>query len=1317
MSVRAVFMMKRKKAQGKAGMATGIYKRRRELSSKGSSSNEVSSRKVMSVAGIITANNVKTMRKIFARHNNRLDVIQFVGAMKACLDTHALHMDDIEFAMQMIELYKQIDINGDGILEWSEFTTFIVGVGKTLNMTHHGIMKRSSNYVSAHATVPETIGHDVVDKLLVLGPPANGIAVIYKGSHDLRIYGMPIRPDQHSLKCERTLRHHEQFSPHEVSYAVCIPEFDVIASCAVDKLNGSNTTYISFWGCYGKRIPPKLLTRIKTSFPIDRICWCSGVNTLYAAASEYSGYIYGWHIKPILIPKPNNNFEPSVEYVKRCTIHWHSEGITDMFTIVGNVDTMLVSASRDGTMCMWNTRTNIPFYSVVAHDTGIRRAVYFEKMDIVITIAYGSISYPKTLIPLVFDSSDDFEQIGKLHHDVYGHQYPLLNVGVQSGLKLEEPHIVSIDERGNIRTWNARTFDLLQAFVAQDELFPIDALAHDKTLHAAVCLKFEDVEALKADEEEDAKAKRIEADIRSLIVRGLYIPHAVPAVLVATNQIRSFEMRPVHAKHESLICAIYNSHSCTFLTCTLSTVQIWDAFTGTVLRQYDNEHLLGSSKMEINTCILDDREGKFIIGDTTGRILAFNYLNGAFLKELNPHEMPVSQLVYCKEDKIVISSSGDGRCFISDEFNNDGYILNQRKHVIYRDIGIDIHLEEQADGVDITCIAFSYHFNSILTLSRIAMSNMDDLRVINIWDFEYAKLEGMYDVCGIPNELILHESDRTDENDALYAITDLKFLENYPAFISTDSAGTICIYTLPTYKKPHGTCAAVLRRSTATSFTEQGSLGIMCSSISTAKDNVGGGIYLHAGEENGRVSLWHFTKEYLNSLNIYKSSEPTRQKSYSGHRSMKDQQFRLYAILPHEPTVFPLVSDMKPIRVWVAHRAPLSSLQYMPQSQALLVASLDGTASLWSPDGIVRVGIMDTDANKPKPPWRLNIDLTERRDNERKEAVKVLNGVRKLNEEFKREEIRRMSQLNLLNGINLKLIQPRKSPFRVAPIHPPKHRIGQLLLDNVGRKVRPILSPTISPTGSPPMSPKIRKSGCNHGKHPLFDSSIDEDDIQGESSILSRPQTSHSEAAKQIAINKTKNKWRHTIESRHKRERQRKGIKTPSQQRARRQRRNSLKSAGNLLRPLEHEYSFYEYGDDDSFANRRMSTAPLPYYDNRSARSTNSDTSEFMNTLWHTEDGIEQYYGEADDMQEASKILGKYERTSRFNNATDENKDDDAVMLVTSSITDAFSDMGKSKNYAQAKDREGVSEKIQRMKKSVSRNSLSRLGQRTYTLL
>ena len=1286
MSVSAVFMMKRKKAQGKAGMATGIYKRRREISSTGSFSAEVSSRKVMSVAGIITAKNVKTMRKIFAKHKNKLDLVQFVAAMKACLDTKSLHMDEVELAVQMIELYKQIDINGDGVLEWSEFTSFIVGVGKTLNMSHDGIMKRSSSYVQSHASVPQTISNDTVDKLFVLGPPANGIAVIYKGSHDLRIYGMPIRPDQHSLRCERTLRHHEQFSPHVVSYVTCIPEFDVIATCAVDRLSSGNTTYISFWGCYEKRIPPKLLTRIKTSFPINRICWCSGVNTLYAAASEHSGYIYGWHVRPILIPRPNDNYEASVAYTKRCTIHWHSEGITDMFTIVGNVDTMLVSASKDGTMCMWNTRTNIPFYSIVAHDTGIKRAVYFGKLDIVITIAYGSVSYPKTLIPLVFDSANDFEQIGKLHHDVYGHRYPLLDIGVQGGLKLEEPHIVSIDKRGNIRTWNARTFDLLQAFVSHDSLFRSDTLAHDRILHAAACLKFEDVEALKAEQEEDTKAKQIEADIRSLIVRGLYIPHAVPAILVATTQIKSFEMRPVHAKHESLICAIYNSHSCTFLTCSLSTVQIWDAFEGVVLRQYDNVHLLGSSKIEITACILDDREGKFIIGDTLGRILIFNYLNGAFMKELNPHDKPISQLVYCKEDKIVMSSSGDGRCFISDEFNNDGYVLNRRKHVIYRDIGIDVHAEQEADGADISCIAFSYHFNSMLTLTRVAMSNQDDIRVINLWDFEYTKLECAYHVYGIPNDIISHDSDRTDENDALYAITELKFLKKYPAFLSTDSAGTICLYALPSHTTPYGRCAAVMRRSTATSFTEQGSLGIMCCIISEATKQNGGGIYIHAGEENGRVALWHLTHEMLKSLNIHERLQSTRQKSYSGHRSMRDQKFRLHAILPQMEPSFPQLSKIKPIRVWIAHHAPLASLQYIPSSKALLVASLDGTSTVWSPDGIVRIGIMDTDANKPKPSWRFNIDLRERKQKEREEAVQVLGEIKKLNEEFKRQEIRRLSQLNLLDGVDFKGLSPQRSPFRVKPIHPVKQTIGKLLLDNIGRTVRKAKSPSSSPKDTlGQRGIAVESSGS----------------LEDERSVLYRPQTSQGEAAKEAALQKTKNQWRTTIESRQKRKRQLMGTIPRSQ----RFRERPVKLSGQTLPPLNHEYTDDCKYDSMIYDGRLIHSAPLQFHDNRSARSTNSNFSDFMNNLWYAEDGLEQHYGDRDDFEGTSTVLGKYERSSKFNES-DPGK--------------YHNDGGDSSSFAAHEEqigREGVAERIQRLKKSVSRNSLSRLGKRTYQIL
>ena len=141
------------------------------------------------------------------------------------------------------------------------------------------------------------------------------------------------------------------------------------------------------------------------------------------------------------------------------------------------------------------------------------------------------------------------------------------------------------------------------------------------------------------------------------------------------------------------------------------------------------------------------------------------------------------------------------------------------------------------------------------------------------------------------------------------------------------------------------------------------------------------------------------------------------------------------------------------------------------------------------------------------------------------------------------------------------------------------------------------------------------------------------------------------------------------------------------------------------LPPLNHEYNVGYNNVPMAYDDRQISAYPLQFYDNRSARSTNSNASDFMNNLWYAEDGLEQHYGDKDDLEEASAILGKYERDSRFNKSA----------------------MGKSDNGGSNFDlfvaneeqigREGVAEQIQRLKRSVSRNSLSRLGKRTYQIL
>ena len=43
---------------------------------------------------------------------------------------------------------------------------------------------------------------------------------------------------------------------------------------------------------------------------------------------------------------------------------------------------------------------------------------------------------------------------------------------------------------------------------------------------------------------------------------------------------------------------------------------------------------------------LDDRQRKFIVGDSGGAITVFNYNNGTKMKKLVPHSSEVSALLY-----------------------------------------------------------------------------------------------------------------------------------------------------------------------------------------------------------------------------------------------------------------------------------------------------------------------------------------------------------------------------------------------------------------------------------------------------------------------------------------------------------------------------------------------------------------------------------------------------------------------------------------------------------------------------------------------
>jgi hypothetical protein len=175
--------------------------------------------------------------------------------------------EQIAFAVDMVELFKQIDVNGNGKLEWAEFTAYIVETGRMLESketqelrktTEAGFFvgERESRYAEHQEDVTNVErGHrdenEIINDggLICIGEPFNCLAVICKSSDVIRLFGLPMRPKQVGFKSYKpqSLRHHTQFRPHRALGITYIPNLSVgvegnfrnyIVSSSIDEIHG-----------------------------------------------------------------------------------------------------------------------------------------------------------------------------------------------------------------------------------------------------------------------------------------------------------------------------------------------------------------------------------------------------------------------------------------------------------------------------------------------------------------------------------------------------------------------------------------------------------------------------------------------------------------------------------------------------------------------------------------------------------------------------------------------------------------------------------------------------------------------------------------------------------------------------------------------------------------------------------------------------------------------------------------------------------------------------------------------------------------------
>ena len=171
-------------------------------------------RRIAEVSSLVTAENVAELQREFAKRLYGLTVEEFVKVMSVCLAGRMHSIETRDCLSEMIELFKQVDVNGNGKMEWEEFTSYIVDSGSTVGVPLTPMkLPRKAMYQPGDTKEHGFPDADhCVERLVLLGLPCPSIALILKTSDTIRLMKRSVHKGQPGLIQECSLRYQESSS-------------------------------------------------------------------------------------------------------------------------------------------------------------------------------------------------------------------------------------------------------------------------------------------------------------------------------------------------------------------------------------------------------------------------------------------------------------------------------------------------------------------------------------------------------------------------------------------------------------------------------------------------------------------------------------------------------------------------------------------------------------------------------------------------------------------------------------------------------------------------------------------------------------------------------------------------------------------------------------------------------------------------------------------------------------------------------------------------------------------------------------------------
>ncbi|KAE9018775.1 hypothetical protein PF010_g5835 [Phytophthora fragariae] len=754
----------------------------------------------------------------FDRAGRGLSLREFVNVM---LDRVSWEPESVvNFIEDLVELFAQVDVNGDGTMEWEEFTSAIIegGMGSsgsgnddvagTVAQLRDLQYEEHPHFVDTAVNRPPKrieylpefrrvllleSSRPVVELLDPAGlfPPENeenvkdgsgagsgekdasgesnteeAIGSTFSFTPTLPVvnkfhplcYISGYRRDQDEVRSER--------SP--VQALKYLAGLDLLAVSAGDlKLTFWSSTLLTACSTSAMETP-RPLAIVHTPRPQRVLEWSSKTQQLFSISADLMISVWQVTRSQTISVKAGNaksrgeSSDGTCEVRLVTTLKKHSDLLQDLLIL--NEDTLL-SCGMDNMIYLWDTHTLQTRASRQGHRRGVRLMVKLSS-QVFISAGFECEVFGWEISALattpVFRLSGHGSPvccIQLIPSATYAAASALMknSKAVASGTRMLADQCITVDDEGWFRWWTL-----------------------------ANVLSVESTDAELNSSRRCLQVFRLGSDLSRYPWRAhsLAVLNNGQSLLVAgVHKVKLLRRVRVKPRVLAASAVLYNEASLTIATATDREVRVWDAASGAMLRTYRD--LVGADITQVD---LDSRQRKLIVGAQNGELAVVNYLNGAVLARWTPHAQQVSALLYCKEDHTVLTASWDRSLRLYDDDAPRGGGIAAR-NVLLRCI-------TDAHDSDIKCLAYCH------ALSLVASGGIDGS--IKLWDYIYFLLEDTLAAPPPANGVSFNTSSPSHgamNPHATSEVNVLEFIEPYPLLLSGHESGQVCLWSL-TLSKP-----------------------------------------------------------------------------------------------------------------------------------------------------------------------------------------------------------------------------------------------------------------------------------------------------------------------------------------------------------------------------------------------------------------------------------------------------------------------------------------------------------------------------------